>query len=93
MGYEKYLHHVFAVVRASGVCTNQAQSCWGAHTWEYNGITVQLCDDGYTERIIWGKRLFCYQTYTHPIVFERGTEKDLEILAKGLDYGKVTRIN
>jgi len=93
MGYENHIHHVMAVVRANGVLTNKAQSCWGADTWEYNGVTAQLCDDGYTQRVIWGERLFCYQTYNHPMVFVRGTEKDLEVLAKGLNYGKVTRIN
>ena len=75
---------IFNHIRQNGELTNKAQSCWGMDLWELSGVAAGLCNDGYTEAIIWGDRLSVYHTCGRDVKWYKGTPKDLDILFQGI---------
>lgn len=63
----------------------QANSAYGVDWYQYNGVTVGLADEGYTDIVIWGDRLYCYYTYGRAKpVYRAGNCYELEILYYGM---------
>jgi hypothetical protein len=55
--------------------------------WEvctHPGVTIGLCDAGYTRTIFWGDRLAVWHTSGHGIKYYKGTKEDLEKLYVGI---------
>jgi uncharacterized protein YfkK (UPF0435 family) len=63
---------------------------WTVDTYEYNGVTYQLQDEGYTD-LLQNKKVCMTQTYDQPIHFRKGNEQDLlDIYNKiNLDFGLI----
>jgi len=90
---EQKIDFIFYHVSRNGECTNQAKSAWGMDTYEWHGITVGLCDDGYTQCVIYGDRLDCDHTVGRDIRFSKGDEKALHMVYSGVTQLNIDRVS
>lgn len=76
---EVMLWRIYDKVRKEGVVTNTAKTKWGTDSWELNGSTAFLEDEGYTHGVK-TQTLFVRDSVGRELNFEQGSVADLKTL-------------